>query len=103
MPLAKPRDRVVVFRLTEDEYTALKNACSERGERSLSAFTRSTLLSGARHDSLHDTLDTRFSALEDRLMELKKSLEQLYRLLRDVEQQFLLSSPPPMHCQDRTR
>jgi hypothetical protein len=96
MPLAKPRDRVVVFRLTEDEYAALKNACSERGERSLSAFTRSELLACARHSSLHDTLDSRFSVLEERLTELKEELEQICRLLR--------SGPPPrIHYQDRTR
>ncbi len=103
MPLAKPRDRVVVFRLTEDEYNALRVACFERGERSISAFTRSELLTGIRHDSLHVTLDDRFSALEERLTELKEGLEQLYRLLRDVERQFLPSSPPPVDYQDRTR
>jgi hypothetical protein len=42
MPL--PRDRIVVFRLTQDEYKSLQAACSERGGRNISEFTRTELL-----------------------------------------------------------
>jgi hypothetical protein len=38
------RDRVVVFRLSEEEYLSLKRACDSSGARSISDFTRSELL-----------------------------------------------------------
>lgn len=81
MPTVKPRDRVVVFRLTEDEYNALKDACTERGGRNLSDFTRSELMTGISSEPLHLRLEARFSTIEERLRDLQQGLERLSRLL----------------------
>ncbi|HLJ17598.1 MAG TPA: hypothetical protein VKV15_24090 [Bryobacteraceae bacterium] len=45
MTVLKPRNRVVIFRLTQDEYVTLQSACASQGGRSLSEFARSRLLS----------------------------------------------------------
>ena len=44
MAILKPRNRVLIFRLTEDEYSHLHSACSTDGARSLSDFARTRLL-----------------------------------------------------------
>ena len=44
MAILKPRNRVLIFRLTEDEYSNLQSACSTDGARSLSDFARTRLL-----------------------------------------------------------
>jgi uncharacterized protein (DUF1778 family) len=38
------RNRIVVFRLSQDEYDRLRAACNAAGGRTLSDFTRSELL-----------------------------------------------------------
>jgi hypothetical protein len=43
MAIAKPRNRLLIFRLTQDEYDALQAASSEKGARSLSDFARTQL------------------------------------------------------------
>ncbi len=45
---ASPRNRVVVFRLTQEEFRNLRLACDLRGARNISEFTRAEIL-----DSLH--------------------------------------------------
>lgn len=43
MAVSKPRNRTLIFRLTEEEYEALQSASA--GARSLSEFARSKLFS----------------------------------------------------------
>jgi hypothetical protein len=76
VPTTKPRNRIVVFRLTQDEYRTLTQACRTRGGRNLSEFTRSelmatltadrTALSGEVHCGLHEGI----SRIETALAEL---------------------------------
>ena len=42
MPVSKPRNRILIFRLTEEEYAAIQTASA--GARSLSDFARTKLL-----------------------------------------------------------
>ena len=44
MSVLRPRNRIVVFRLTQDEYDALRSVSATRGARNLSDFARSLLL-----------------------------------------------------------
>ncbi len=60
MAVLKPRERVVYFRLSEDEFRHFERACEQVGARSLSDLTRNAikqLISQAdeRHDE-HDVL-----------------------------------------------
>lgn len=45
MSVLKPRNRLVNFRLSEEEFESLKTACQASGARSLSDFARSAVLS----------------------------------------------------------
>lgn len=78
MATVHTRDRVVVFRVTQDEYKLLRSTCIQRGGRNLSDFTRSEMLSflkAATHS------DDRIAAIEGKLASLQYSLQHLIRLV----------------------
>ena len=85
MSLLKPRNRSVVFRLTEDEYDNLRTACVRSGGRSLSDFARSALLAtiasntGRRHAP--EAIITR---LEARINETNSALQSLILLVTRI-------------------
>jgi hypothetical protein len=66
--VTKPRNKVLIFRLTQDEYQALQTASS--GARSLSDFARTKLLR---------SLDE--PALDQQLLELKSTVMHIAKLL----------------------
>ena len=68
MAVTKPRNKILIFRLTQDEYQALQSASS--GARSLSDFARTKLLS-----SLGEP------AMDQHLMELKSTVARIAQLL----------------------
>jgi hypothetical protein len=72
----KRRDRLVIFRLTEDEFEGLKAACEERGAASLSAFARSELLNALRGDRLSDVYR--------QLSNLQSSVRRMTRILETI-------------------
>jgi hypothetical protein len=47
MAISKPRNRVVLFRLTQEEYQQVQEACAEGGARSVSDFARARILGAA--------------------------------------------------------
>lgn len=68
MAVTKPRNRILIFRLTQDEYQALQTASS--GARSLSDFARTRLMR-----SLGEP------ALDQQILELKSSVARIAELL----------------------
>lgn len=68
MAVTKPRNKILIFRLTQDEYQALQTASS--GARSLSDFARTKLLGslGA-------------PALDQQLLELSSTVARIAALL----------------------
>jgi hypothetical protein len=74
--LLKPRNRSVVFRLTEDEYDSLRSACLRSGGRSLSDFARTSLL-----NSIGQRRNTDLSDLEAKLNETQSTLQSLVLLV----------------------
>jgi hypothetical protein len=76
MPLLKPRNRSVVFRLTEDEYESLRAACDRSGGRSMSEYARSALLS-----AIATNRARRSRSLERQLKEIESSLHSLIILV----------------------
>lgn len=75
MPVMKPRNRVVLFRLTQDEYNYLQAACSAGSARSLSDFARSRILGPAIAE------EPSLTQVEEKLAELKFAVEQLTQTL----------------------
>ena len=77
--MQKIRDRLVNFRVTDDEFEQLKLASSQHGARCLSAFARNTMLDATtgQSEKLPDhvvALDRRLTALEDSLSRLLHAL-----------------------------
>jgi hypothetical protein len=72
----KRRDRLVIFRLTQDEFEGLKAACEERGATSLSAFARSELLNSLHGDRLSD-VHRQLSILQSSVKRMTQILERI--------------------------
>jgi hypothetical protein len=79
--LLKPRNRSVVFRLTQEEYDSLRAACIRSGGRSLSDFARTSLL-----EAIADrrTTSTDLAALEAKLDETQSTLQSLVLLVARI-------------------
>ncbi len=77
MARSKRRDRSIIFRVDEQEYKCLKSACEAAGNRSLSDYTRTELLLGAK-------IDASDPCLLERLLEIDRKLSELCRLAVQV-------------------
>ena len=75
------RNRIVVFRLSQEEYDRLRSACVAAGGRNLSDFTRSELLTVVQTDG-------RGSALERKLVEIDRKLSDLCNLMQRVSERI---------------
>ena len=80
---SNPRNRVVVFRVSQDEYRALKEACDRRGSRNLSDFARSEILADLETGPLVEYVNQRFASVEQALAAVQSSLSRLNNLLRE--------------------
>ena len=80
MAVNNPRNRVLIFRLTQDEFAELHAASTEHGARSLSDFARAKLF--GRNQS---------EPVEQQLAELKTTVARIAKLLEDGR-----TSPPLM-------
>lgn len=76
---SRPRNRIVVFRLTQDEYRTLKEACDRRGARNMSDFTRSEVLDYLQSGTFGVSLNQRFAAIEQKIDVLQAQLVDLLR------------------------
>jgi hypothetical protein len=80
------RNRIVVFRLSDEEYNSLRSACVAAGGRSLSDFTRSELLTVVQTDS-------RSSAIERKFVEIDRKLDEVYSFIKHASGR--ITSPEP--------
>jgi hypothetical protein len=74
---SKPRNRIVVFRLSQEEYRSLKDACDRAGARNLSDFTRSEVLECLNSDVVGGPLSRRFTSLEQQISLMQFQLDNL--------------------------
>ena len=71
------RNRIVVFRLTQEEYNSLRSACVARGSRNLSDYTRTELLTLLRSDSRDSVIEKKFGELDRKLGELREIIQNV--------------------------
>ena len=71
MAISKPRNRVVLFRLTQEEYAQVQQACTEESARSVSDFARARILGQASGES------PALEAIQDKLERLTRAVEAL--------------------------
>ena len=83
--MSKPRNRIVVFRLSQDEYKSLKEACDRAGARNLSDFTRSEVLERLNSDAISGPLARRFTSLERRIAVMQFQLNDLLQGVVETE------------------
>ncbi len=75
MAILKPRNRVLIFRLTEDEYSHLQSACSTDGARSLSDFARTRLLGSLAAEPAASSVEQKLSDLQSQMRIVVERLE----------------------------
>jgi len=76
MAVIKRRDRIVIFRLAQDEYEGLRAACAERGGASISSFARSEVLKALNRGGLSE-VSQQLSSLQSSLQRITQMLETL--------------------------
>jgi len=72
MAVTKPRNRTLIFRLTQDEYETLQVASNDEGARSLSEFARVKLLGALGAPALY----TEISEIRTTVARLAERLEK---------------------------
>jgi hypothetical protein len=78
MPGLKPRNRLVNFRLTEEEYGRLAAVCARKGSPSISDFARAAILRTIEAEAAREgPPDTLLAALGERLSDLERSFRSL--------------------------
>jgi hypothetical protein len=80
MSALSPRNRIVVFRLSQDEFETLKCACAEKGGRNLSEFTRSELLSFLRAQSPEYLIHSKLDAIAKQLASMRTDMQEMSHL-----------------------
>jgi hypothetical protein len=75
------RNRLVIFRVTPEEYSSLMSACVAAGSRSLSDYTRSELFAMRQADLLGSVVERRF-------MEIDRKLSDLHALIKHVSERM---------------
>jgi len=83
MSVLKPRNRLVYFRVSEDEFQQFNHLCESTGARSLSDLARSAMQSLI-HDAppnRSERISDRLSLLETMVRELNREVVQLTRAL----------------------
>jgi hypothetical protein len=81
MPVFKPRDRIVIFRLTQDEYDSLIAVCQKRGARNLTDFTRSEVLASIARELQSHARTGESSELDEKLDSLQSEIQYIRSLL----------------------
>lgn len=85
MSVLRPRNRLVNFRLNQEEYETLKAACSSNGARSISDFARSAVMrSVGAGEPGEGLILVRLSKVGHRISELESRIRNLLRLLEGV-------------------
>jgi len=69
----KRRSRIVLFRLTDDEYEDLKAACVHRGARNVSDFARTALLQSITEE--REEVSRKLEQIESGVNRLEKLIE----------------------------
>jgi len=85
MSVLRPRNRLVNFRLSEDEFEKLKASCALQGARSISEFARSSVLDRVEQPtSAHASPQGRIFHLDNKVSELELRVGQLINLLQNT-------------------
>jgi hypothetical protein len=85
MAVFSPRSRMISVRLSEDEYTALRQLCSVTGARSVSALTRDAMRVFLNSTSNRNILVNRADEFREQMALLHKKIEDLAERISSSE------------------
>ena len=78
MPISRPRNRLVYFRVSQDEYERYNHVCEATGSRSMSDLARSAMQSLVRNDSKQDDhITEKLTLIETLVNELNRKVNKL--------------------------
>jgi DNA-binding transcriptional regulator GbsR (MarR family) len=83
MAVLKPRERLVYFRITEDEFHQFASVCEQEGARSISDLARSAvqrLIAECHREREAENLAPKMEVLEKLIAEVTCQLQSLARL-----------------------
>jgi uncharacterized protein (DUF1778 family) len=84
MSVLKPRNRLVNFRLTDEEVTILHQACREQGARSISDFARAAVMTQV-EGAPPGATDAQLIRLEAAVQSLDARVAELNSLLQSPQ------------------
>jgi len=79
----KARTHLVNFRLTEEEYESLKQACAAVGARTLSDYVRDNVLQSCNHQAASPGAE-KVMILGHQTWELERTIHRLGRILEEM-------------------
>ena len=82
--LSNRRDRLVIFRLSQDEYDKLKAASERNGARNLSDFTRTEVLNALNSRAPGNHVEQTLGSIEQDMADLKAAMLSLQTALEGV-------------------
>lgn len=85
---ANPRNRVVVFRLTQEEFQNLKHACDLKGARNISEFTRAEILDSLRPPRAADAIPG-LEPIHRAISQLQSTMAEVLRRLEDKREDIV--------------
>jgi hypothetical protein len=86
MPVIRPRNRLVYFRVSEDEFKQFTQLCKAAGARSISDLVRLGLdrIVQDRKSNREGEMSQKLAALDESLAQLHSKVEQLNSLIAEV-------------------
>ncbi|MBI2686053.1 MAG: hypothetical protein HYX27_07035 [Acidobacteria bacterium] len=96
MAITKPRNRLVNFRVSEDEFNSLREASESGGARSISDFARCAVLTGQGGTGEKDEiLRLRLALIEEKMGEVDAKLLLIARMLHDSPAPSMMAATAP--------
>ena len=87
MAIIKRRDRFVLFRLSKDEYEALRALCEQRDAASISSFARSEILKVLEQNNS--------SGVSEQLSSLQQSVQRIIQILEEIPERATRPNQSP--------
>jgi len=104
MSVLRPRNRLVNFRVSEDEFEKLRSSCEQFGARSVSDFARSSVLNRIEQGAPGaETSNGKLNTLDLKVTGLEARVEQLVRLLEAIGEAGGSASEGDIASQELTR
>lgn len=89
MPVFNPRNRLVNFRLSEEEFEKLRASSALSGARSLSDFARNAVMRSVAHtapEAAASSSDIRVPSIDRKVLELEARVAELVSLIESLKQ-----------------